>query len=266
MGYLAKESEWDQLSKFLETYTDILGLDSEFEGVDFSEGDSCVNKANITVWSLGILSNEIHPRGYRKAKGCVLPRSALEHRGLRKILTDSARIKAAHNSNVDVHAFNNAGVDVLGVVNTLSLARWMVPGEIQYNLNALGEKYLGVGKTEEYKDIFRTPNIIEVVKQKKSKVCSCGVPGCRKRKDTYSSELDDFIVHTKTEQIEETVELKEKGFTLITQTEILAKGPGHPLFDRFIAYAQRDATLAASLYDYLVRLKTETEIPWYNAT
>lgn len=265
MAYLGTEKEWAELARYLtEDYAGPLGLDSEFEGVNFAEGDSCVNKADITVWSIACLSDILEPRGFFRAKGAVLPRAALQYPQLVKLL-ESSRTKVLHNSNVDVHAFFNAGVDLDGVVNSLSLARWMLPARLTYNLDDLGVDVLGHGKTESFNDLFRLPNIIQVEKTKKVRRCSCQADGCRLRKARYIPELDCFVEHNKYETTEVEVVDKQDGWKFISQYEVIREGPSHPLWDRYIAYAQRDAVLAVELYDYLCRLKTLTEVPWYES-
>lgn len=265
MAYLGTEKEWAELARYLtEDYAGPIGLDSEFEGVNFAEGDSCVNKADITVWSLAVLSEVLDPRGFLRGRGCVLPRSALAFRPFTQIL-ESPRLKVLHNSNVDVHAFYNAGVDLDGVVNTLSLARWMMPARLTYNLDDLGVDVLGQGKTEGFNDLFRYPNIIQVEKKKTVKRCSCMSEGCRLRKARYVPELDIFVEHNKYEVTEVELVDKQDGWKFISQYEVCKAGPDHPLWNRYIAYAQRDAVLAVELYDYLCRLKTLTEVPWYES-
>ena len=241
MAYLQSETEWAELARYLtEDYVGPIGLDSEFEGVNFAEGDSCVNKADITVWSLAALGSILDPRGFLRASGAVLPRAALDFRPITQILT-SQRRKVLHNSNVDVHAFYNAGVDLDGVVNSLSLARWTLPGRLTYGLDDLGVDVLGHGKTESFADLFRYPNIIQVQKQKKVKRCSCQSEGCRLRKARYVPDLDIFVEHSKYESVEvETVD-KHDGWGFVSQYSVIAEGDKHPLWKRYIAYAQRDA-------------------------
>lgn len=247
-NWLDKPAEWDEIVRIIRK-KGLCGLDSEFTGVDFKNGDSCVNKAQIHVWSVAVLTDQIHPRGYRVARGAVLPRAALSYGPIVDLLQDPSILKPAHNSNVDVHAFYNAGVDVQGIINTLGLYRWMFPGRMTFNLDDIGTDYLGVGKTESFDDLFRYPNMITVLKDKKVKVCDCGEDKCRKRKG-----------HTKTEiVIQEEVD-KQAGWAYADQSLVV---PGHPLWERYEAYARRDAVLAASAYDYALRQIMMTEIPWY---
>lgn len=277
-SWLDTEKEWDELVRILEKKR-IFGLDSEFVGVDFKAGDSCVNKAEIHVWSVGVLTDQLHPRGYHVAKGAVLSRRALQYDPIRKLLEDPAILKPAHNSNVDVHAFYNAGVDVQGIINTLGLARWMFPGRKTFNLDDLGTDYLGVGKTESFDDLFRRPNMITVIKEKTVKVCDCGVEGCRKRKGHVADD-GTVITHNKTEiTVQEEVD-KQQGWYYEDQRIVVPAGyrvdgvipvvdptsPGHPLWERYEAYARRDATLAMSFYDFCMRQNKQTEIPWYDNT
>jgi hypothetical protein len=238
----------------------IMGLDSEYEGVVHNAkeiDDDCywktsvVRNGEIVVFSVGFLSGDLHPRGYEKAKGAVLHRRALEYSPFRRLLEDPGVLKPSHNSNVECHAFYNKGIDLLGIINTLSLARWMLPGELAYNLDSLSTKYLGEGKTESFDDLMYIPNMIVVAKEKKVKVCDCGVVGCRKRKG-----------HVKTEVIEIEEVDKQAGWIRLNQFDI-ADNPSHSLHQRYLAYARRDATLAVSLYDFLLRINTKTEVPWY---
>lgn len=259
--FLTKRSQWIGLVDYVRSQPEqLMGLDSEFEGVNFDAGDSCVNRADIVVFSVGVLTGQLHPRGYFRSVGSVLPVDALAEPLVKELLEDPNVIKPAHNSNVDVHAFYNKGVDCKGVVNTLSFARWVFPGRLTYNLDDLGVDLLGEGKTESFFDLLRIPKYENIPKQKiaKKKACACGEVGCRKRKPR------DGVIHDKTpyEEIEEYVIEKRVGWNFISQKEIIAD-VNHPLRARYLAYAQRDATLAVSLYDYLRRQTIQTEIPWY---
>ncbi len=248
--FLDTPERWKKLLAVLEKES-VIGLDSEFEGVDFSSGQSCVNLAKIDVFSVAVLTSKWHPRGYHEAKGCVLPKEAIPY--FKDVLENPKILKAAHNSNVDVHAFYNAGVDCQGVVNTLSLARWIRPGRLLYNLDDLCYDYLGVGKADSFKDIFVIDDIQMVNKPKKVKVCLCGVEKCRKR--TYPE-------HHKWEELRDNFVEKKVGTKTIPLHTVR---PGHELWERYVKYALVDAIRAVELYDFLVRLgeRIEVDIPWY---
>lgn len=246
--YLETESKWVKLLNVLKTQK-VIGLDSEFHGVDFSSGDSCVNLAKLDLWSVAVFSGEWSPRNYSKAKGASLPPEALPY--FKEVLEDSSIIKVCHNSPVDFHCFKNAGVEVTNIVNTLSMARWIVPGRDTYNLDDLSIDYLGAGKSESFKSLFTGTRIIEVPVEKKIKVCICNEPGCRKRK---------FPHDNKWEQVVTSFKEKEESFLI----PIYTVRPGHELFERYRIYAEVDAVRALELYDYLLRRGTQlVEIPWY---
>lgn len=273
MAFLTQESDWDIIAKEIEK-RGLCGLDSEFEGVTFDpkkieDGKlyktSCVNKADIIVFSVAVLSTNLSPRGYTKALGAVLPVEALKHSAIRSVLENPSIIKVAHNSNVDIHAFFNAGIDVVGVVNSQSLARWMLPGRMKYNLDDLGIDILGYGKTESFEDMFVVPRMIQVERVKKTTVneCSCGIPKCRLKKTRYGPD-GEAQEHTKVKVTTEHSEVvdRQDGWDILSQKPYVS--PEHPMHGRYIAYAQRDAVVALELYDWFRRQKTETEVPWYD--
>ncbi len=264
MPILTSKSEWQALVDYcysLPPEERIMGLDSEYEGVCHDTKEivndeywrtSCVVNAEIVVLSVAFGTGEIHPRGYEKAKGAVLHRDALAFNPIRDMLEDPGVIKPCHNSNVDVHAFRNKGIDCNGIINTLGLARWMLPGRMAYNLDALGTDCLGIGKTESFRDLMYYPNMITVLKDKTIKVCDCGEPKCRKRKG-----------HNKTEVVIQEEVDKQDGWCRISQFEV-ADNPLHSLHKRYEDYAKRDAVVAWSLFDYLMSIETLTEVPWYS--
>lgn len=81
------------------------------------------------------------------------------------------------------------------------------------------------------------------VKIEKSKTCSCGVEGCRKRKG-----------HEKTEVLTEIPKMKT--FRRRVPLEVVV--PGHVLFMRACSYAARDAWLALAVSD---RIEAEMRKP-----
>lgn len=261
--YLASEREWVKCAKRLESETAI-GLDSEFTGVDFSLGQSCVNRARIHVWSVGILTPEFHPRGYKVAMGCVLPAVAIPT--FKYILEDCGIVKAIHNAPVDCHAFYNSGIDLKGVVNTLSLGRWCLPGRLRYNLDDICTEELGAGKADSFDDMFRKVKYVESVKTKsiEHKRClTCGEDGvlgqdgmvgvaCRRRKYPH--------IQTKWTVEESVSTLRREGYYYEDQSLVI---PGHELWDRYLEYALVDAIRAVEFYDYCNRRTEQTEVIWY---
>src|SRR6185436_8051480 len=100
--YLDSPSEWDKLVAAIER-RGVMGLDTEFYNVDIKK-QSTVLRAKIHVWSVAIRSNMFDARGYTKAVGFVLPVSALQHPGIRRVLESKSILKAVHNQPVDSHA------------------------------------------------------------------------------------------------------------------------------------------------------------------
>jgi DNA polymerase I-like protein with 3'-5' exonuclease and polymerase domains len=242
--YLATEKEWGKLLDYILRSRGPTGLDSEFSGVDFKSGQSCPDKARIHVWSLAVADGGYSPRGFDTAVGAVLPAEAIPF--FRGYFEDAGIVKYAHNSPVDVHAFYNSGVDVLGVVNTLSLARWVYPGRLTQSLDSLSRDYLGTGKIISFKELVTIPAY--VTKMVEVKDCDCGAARCRKRKG-----------HTKTIRLE-AIEV-EKGTAQIPLEDII---PGHFRWPILVEYAGQDAVMAFCLGDYLNRVaeKKEIYIPW----
>jgi hypothetical protein len=262
--YLATEREWVRCAERISTESAI-GLDSEFTGVDFGQGQSCVNRAKIHVWSIGILTNQLHPRGYKTAVGCVLPAIAIPT--FRGILENPSIVKAIHNAPVDVHAFYNAGVDVVGVVNTLSLGRWALPGRQRYNLDDVCTDCLGAGKADSFDSLFKRTKYIDVTKTKNiehRRCLTCGEPGveangfigveCRRRK----------YPHIQTRwTVEESVTTQRKdGSYYYDQSLVIS---GHELWERYVEYALVDAVRAIEFYDFCNRVDKKTEVIWYKS-
>lgn len=230
----------------------IAGWDSETEGHDPRE-TSPHGRARVVFWSLAVLTGTFHPRGYHRASGCTLPAAAMHHPALRSVLEDPDIIKVAHNAGYDEHSARNAGIRPRGVVNTLSLSRVVLPGRQKHGLKALMVDCLGRRPMGSFKELFtRTVHDVRTVSRKRSeKVCSCGVPKCRKRTGH---------VRTNREWIdtwEEPVPRQE----LTPLSEIV---PGHSLFDTMVQYAAEDAEAALEIHDWLLRQPNPgpRELPW----
>lgn len=247
--YLSKEKQWGKLLDYILEHRPPTGLDSEFSGVDFKAGQSCPGRAKIHVWSLAVPSGEYNPRGYNEATGVTLPSFAINF--FRPYLEDESIVKYAHNSPVDVHAFWNSGVDVVGIVNTLGLARWVFPTRLSQSLDSLATDHLGHGKIISYKDLTSEPGLVEVERQ--VKYCSCGTDGCRKRKST-ATQGHEKLFRTETEVI-------EKGTVHIPLETIV---PGHRRWNLLVEYAGQDAVMALEEADYLIReaKKRDVNVPW----
>lgn len=262
--YLDKPEQWKAVVRVLEQKK-FCGLDSEFFGVNFDEGQSCYGRARIHVWSIGILGEDIGPRGNRKAKGCVLPVNAIPY--FQGVLEDPGIVKVPHNANVDVHAFGNGradigipGVDVQGVVDSLSLAKWLYSDRFTHSLDALGQELLGYGKITSWKELVTEDYTYIEEKSVQKKRCSCGTPGCRLRSVKYNSAEDVFVDHTIKVEVTETQQIEKTGSREIPLYEIV---PGHPRFALLCEYAKTDAVIAAELFDLFMQNEQEVDIPWY---
>lgn len=230
--YLDTPRQWDAVIKHILDKREPIGWDTEFDGVDFDAGDNCMHKSKLDVWSLAVFDGGYHPRGYRTSRACVLPACALSY--FATILSDENIKKYAHNSTVDVHTAWNAGVDVLGVLDTLSMVRWMFPGRLLNGLDVLGREFLDDSKFMSFRDLCGRPIFVE--KDVEYKYCSCGEDGCRKRKG-----------HVKSIQIvKELVETKKYEYVPISSI-----GPDDPKWLPKLDYAGQDSVLALGLGDYL---------------
>ncbi len=220
------------------------GLDSEFYNVDVRK-QSCVGRARVHVWSIAVRSNRKSPLGFHRAVGWVLPAEALQHPDLKALLEDASIRKYLHNQPVDDHAFHNHGVNLRGCLNTLNYARWKWP-EFK-ELGGFGLKNLMVEKL--HRDIvcafevkkpkddywgltnFQRTLVTEKQKTVVELVCSCGEPGCRKRKGHEKTKVESMVTVVKHRLV----------WDLYPLESIV---PGHPRWDLLVEYAAEDAIAA----------------------
>jgi hypothetical protein len=233
--YAAEEKDWDRVAVRLERYRGEglpLGLDTEFYGLDVEKESCAGGRSRIHVWSVAVLLPEKSPRGYRKSAGIVLPVEALEHPGLVMLLEDEEFPKAVHNAPVDEHSMANHGVKLGGVINTLTISRWVWPeratkGAGGFGLKGLMRSKLGWTPPGDYREVLSVPATPELRKTDR----------CWQRKEDKT------------------------WWYLVPLEEVV---PGHPLWAAFLAYAAVDAEGAASLWD-LARITAERskrEVPW----
>jgi hypothetical protein len=222
---------------------DPVGFDSEFEGEDLRT-HSPVGNVRIQVWSLALLTNQVTARGHRRAVGFTLPEAALHDVHIRGVLEDPDVIKVAHNAPVDIHATGNSKVRARGVVNSLSAARFVLPGRVEGDGFGLKSMMPLVGRhpVGEFKELFTLRELLEIAHRKTRKVCTCGVQGCKKRKG-HERILEEWVEYTAVP--------KEREVPL---SEILDVGPRHPLWALLIVYAAEDAEAAVELYLRLMAL------------
>lgn len=230
-----------------------MGLDTEFYGLDIKK-ESTVHRAKIHVWSVAIRSGVFDARGYTKAVGFVLPVEALDHSGIRRILSSTSILKAVHNQPVDAHALSNHGVLLRGAINTLNLCRWVwpemnkVPG---YTLKSLMQTKLGREPVCTFKQLvsYEYFEPVEKFKQVKRNIYSCGRDSCRKRNCHSKSVILETVPYIR--------EYKRKSEYPL-ESIIL----GHPRFSRLVDYAAEDAVAALELLELALRAENPAPYPY----
>lgn len=203
------------------------------------------------MWSVAIRTKRLSPLGYHVARGWVLPAAALSHPSLKEVLEDPTVTKCVHNQAVDDHAIHNHGVNLVGCVNTLGLARWVWPELISqggFGLKNLMQVELHRAPICEFVDVVRDRRTVQVVKVKRrvETHCTCGVEGCRLRKDTPLNEFT-VVPHVKFKvNVEEpvTTEREEE-----YEHPLKSIVPGHPRWDLLVRYSAEDAIAALEIHE-----------------
>lgn len=236
--YLDRPVKWEEAAEYAKK-TRLLGFDTETYGHEVEES-SPAYRAKIHVWSIAFLTPELHPYGYRRARGAVLPASALPY--FKDVLADERITKVAHNARHDCHACENHGCQVAGVTDTLDLVRLAYPERaldprLGFRLKPLARDLLGKPKRDEYKDIVHeTTTSLRLVKRNLG--CACGVKGCKKRKGAEHEKL---------------VKLEEVKVNHLTIHPLESITPDHPRWGLLLPYAGADAEDALELYDLTLR-------------
>jgi hypothetical protein len=236
--YAATPEEWDKAVAVCRA-AGICGLDTETYGHDIDE-TSAPYRAKVHVWSLGVLTSTVHPRGHRVAAGVVLPRSALNHRSVVGLLEDSAVVKVAHNAPHDVHSLRNEGIHVRGWVDSLPRARVMYPDWPRHGLKTLCR--LVDRQLRKYEDVLT----MLVYEERPCKVCVCLDPDCKKRNKSHFRVDSTKLVPVMREQPLESVV------------------PGHTLWPDLVEYAAEDAVCAMELWDAMDNVPPTPlpPVPW----
>lgn len=244
--YIESKPDAQKIVDYIIRKDEPIGFDTEFEGVDFDEGDNCVGRAVLDVWSLAVFDGGYSPRGFRTAKGVVISREALPW--FSSILENKGIKKYAHNAVVDVHTCFNCGIDVVGVIDTLSLVRFVIPGRLKNGLDILAKEYLDDSKFEHFKTLFTEPIFEDrAVEYKWCPYCERlgedEARSCRRRKSPH-------LRYSRVEMVSH----ETRGRKLIPISSVR---PGHPLWERYKAYAAQDSVLALELGDFLVNKAKE---------
>jgi hypothetical protein len=253
--YASTQEDWDRVVASIRR-VGRCGLDTEFYGPpgwDVTKS-SCVDRAQVHVWSIAVAHGGRSPRGYQRAAGVTLPAEALSYGPVRKALEDPTVLKDAHNASIEYHVMRNVGITLRGLRNTLPKIRWVAPGRAAtlegFTLKQLMIDCLGRTPLGSYEALFSRPAYRERVRHKTESVCSCGARPCRRRGPEH--------VRTKTRR--EWTETAQSGTELIPLHEIV---PGHALFTTLVVYASEDAEAAEELASYAETVgRKEVVLPW----
>lgn len=263
MSYLADPAKWDRLAERLsDPACWPLGFDTETFGQP--DKTSPQHRARVHCWSLGVYTAARSPRGYRVAQGVVLPREALFHPGLRRLLEDPAVPLKAHNAPHDYHATRNEGVEITNLEDTLQWARVVMPGLwCGYGLKDLEVHVLGKPARPDFKAVTRLDYLRTVVKRNKERGCICGKNPCRSKESSewWDQGLGWFRPHTRVTWRRFIPE--EKPAT--RQRDVTEMVPGCEGWDEWWKYSLADAVSVLELTDFLESRPakwTEAEWPW----
>jgi hypothetical protein len=175
MSWVDDPVKWDRLAERLLAAGEA-GIDTETYGQQ--DGQSPQYRARVHCWSLGLLTDQASPRGYRKAIGVVLPRRALDHTPLVKAL--SCVKLWAHNAPHDKHSLWNEGLD-LSIEDTLQWLRAAVPGRRDYGLKDAEQWALGYGPRPGFLDMVKYQRTEVKARRHVERGCICGKQPCRAR-------------------------------------------------------------------------------------
>ena len=174
--YLDTVGSWLWLLQQLKAASDAgfcTAYDTETIGCD-PEEETAVYWARPVIWSIGIADGDLTARGYRKARGFVLPWQALPV--FQPWLRGDYGDVWAFNARFDRHACKNLNIETAApngrsvVKDVLDYMRVLDPGHDSYGLKACTPRYLGYTMMGKFKDVFKLPRSREV--QKKRKTCT----------------------------------------------------------------------------------------------
>lgn len=229
-----------------------VGLDTEFYGLDVRK-HSTYARAKLHFLSVAVKRHPlvVLPRGHYLADPAVLTRDCLP--AMREVFSHPGP-KPVHNLGVDQHTLANEGYELVNGVNTLAMARWAWPDRARgrgFTLDALGEDFLGEGKTTSFDELFSEEYIEYRSTYRKTRVCECGEV-CGRRGTTPG--------HARTEKMIETKHARTARRPVPLEMVV----PGHVLWNPAVDYSARDAVLALGVFDLATQTmaKTMREVPW----
>lgn len=230
----------------------IIGLDTETIGCD-PDDDSAVWRSHVAVWSIGIPDGKLHPRGYKRSEGFVLPPAALD------TFADffaSERPKTLHNRRYDQHTLANDGYELRGGLDTVDMFRVLVPGLDHYGIKYLIPPFLGYGVYGDFRVLFTEPRTSISRTKRVERQCS-GNPNHFVDTRIRKCETCGEPIKSVTYVVETVKELTTR--RLVPVWEICGMFPGthgagqapvpnsHPLWPLFVNYAGLDAIGSADL-------------------
>ncbi len=239
--YAATPAEWDRVVAACYK-AGICGLDTETYGHDI-EKTSAPYRAQVHVWSLGVLTAEVHPRGHHIAGGVVLPAAALLYDPIRRMLEDGYVVKVAHNAPHDVHALANHRIRVGGWVDSLPRARVMFPTWMRHGLKTICR--VVDRQLHKFEDVCSM--MVDVPKP--CMVCCCLDDEC----ELWRRRSKKNCMHFRIPSTKLVPELKMQPLESIV--------PGHPLWPGLVEYAGEDAVTAMELWDYMDHCIAPTPLP-----
>jgi hypothetical protein len=236
----------------------ISGYDSEFDNVDVSS-ESCVGKSRLDVFSISVPTADIAPLGYPKTISWVFDGWLINYPSIKEWLENPEYTKCIHNAPVDYHTARNSGVVIRGILNTLSMARWVYPERAalirgNYDLDSLCKWRCGIGKTLDFSDIFIYDAEEEYEGEFIKKRClGCGVIGCRKRKEPHDRKEEVLVRETRTRTVKRVRPL----------SMVRRNGEYSHLFEDYVEYAATDSDLSLIIYYLMMEDgKQERYYPW----
>lgn len=206
--WLTRPEQWTALGERLASLGEF-ALDAETYGQP--DKTSPQHRAIVHCWSVGVLTNRRHPRGYNLATGVVLPAEALHNDAIRRVMANPAVRKWAHNAPHDYHSIVNAGVEVIGLEDTLQWLRVAVPGMTSYGLKAASQWALGKPARPTFEQVTGYQAMVRRSTFRKDKKCVCGKSPCRAKStsDWFDPAIGWWRKHERIETRVETVHERE---------------------------------------------------------
>ncbi len=171
-----------------------------------------------------------------------------------KCLNETANYVLVHNAPVDFHALTNIGLAPERVIDTLQLARLILPGLQGYGLDDLYRRYMPLrdAKPASYREFVHVEERYDAAftteKQTEVSRCICGDDDCRKRKEPHE--------RYKTTVTKPTKQRRAGVYRYaLDPTELTTLG----LMPAFATYCRHDAEMLFELWQEVLRPKLERE-------